>query len=239
LCVNKLSSPPLDRRAGSENSVVKRRSIVIKADVLQRDAEMPAIQAERLLRHARERGIVRARDLRRLRLPTTVLTRLVRDGRLIRRSRGVYTVPEYEPTEHTDLAAVAKRAPTAVICLLSALRFHGLTTQNPFEVWIMIDRKARRPAIEYPQIRVVRASGAALTESANIHEIEGVEVRVTAPAKTVADCFKYRSTVGTDVAIEALRDCWRQRKATMDEIHRAAKTDRVANVMRPYMESLA
>jgi len=158
---------------------------------------MPAIQAERLLRHARECGIVRARDLRQLRIPTAVLTRLIREGRLIRRSRGVYTVPEHEPTEHTDLAAVAKRAPKSVICLLSALRFHGLTTQNPFEVWIMIDRKARQPAIEHPQIRVVRASGAALTAGADVHEIEGVHVRVAAPAKTVADCFKYRSKVVT------------------------------------------
>lgn len=127
---------------------------------------------------------------------------------------------------------------TAVICLLSALRFHELTTQNPFEVWIMIDRKARQPAIEHPPVRVIRASGAALKEGANFHRLEGVLVRVTHPAKTVADCFKYRSKVGTDVAIEALRDCWRQRKATMDEIHRYAKIDRVVNVMRPYMESL-
>jgi predicted transcriptional regulator of viral defense system len=106
-------------------------------------------------------------------------------------------------------------------------------------VWILIDRKARHPAIEHPAIRVTRASGAALSKGIETHEIEGVEVRVTVPAKTVADCFKYRSKVGTDVAVEALRDCWRQRKATMDEIHHYAKTDRVANVMRPYMESLA
>jgi predicted transcriptional regulator of viral defense system len=195
-------------------------------------------QADRLLRHARERGLVRARDLQRLRIPTAVLTRLVREGQLIRRSRGVYTVPEHEPTEHTDLAAVAKRAPKAVICLLSALRFHELTTQNPFEVWIMIDRKARQPAIEHPPVRVIRASGAALREGTDFHRTEGVLVRVTDPAKTVADCFKYRSKVGADVAIEALRDCWRQRKATMDEIHRYAKIDRVVNVMRPYLESL-
>jgi predicted transcriptional regulator of viral defense system len=199
---------------------------------------MPASQAERLLRHTSKSGIVRARDLRQLRIPTAVLTRLVREGRLMRRSRGVYTLPEYEPTEHTDLAAVAKRAPTAVICLLSALRFHGLTTQNPFEVWIMIDRKARRPATERPQIRVVRASGAALAAGADLHQIEGVRVRVTDPAKSVVDCFKYRSKVGTDVAVEALRDCWRQRKASMDEIFRYAKIDRVANLMRPYLESL-
>jgi predicted transcriptional regulator of viral defense system len=197
-----------------------------------------APQAERLLRHARDHGLVRPRDLERLRISRTTLKRLVDEGQLIRRSRGVYTVPEYEPTEHTDLAAVAKRAPKAIVCLLSALRFHELTTQNPFEVWIMIDRTAWRPQIEHPPLRVIRASGAALREGADFHRIEGVLVRVTNPAKTVSDCFKYRSKVGTDVAIEALRDCWRQRKATMDEIHRYAKIDRVVNVMRPYLESL-
>ena len=208
-------------------------------DELQQGARMaPETQAERLVRHARDRGMVRARDLRRLRIPTAVLTRLVREGQLIRRSRGVYTVPEHEPTEHTDLAAVATRAPNAAICLLSALRFHELTTQNPFEVWILIGRKAREPAIEHPPLRVIRASGAALREGINVHQIEGVQVRVTHPAKTVADCFKYRNKVGTDVAIEALRDCWQQRKATMDEIDHYARIDRVANVIRPYLESL-
>lgn len=197
-----------------------------------------APQAERLLRHVREHGFVRPRDMERLRVPRATLKRLVDAGLLVRRSRGVYTVPEHELTENTDLAAIAKRAPKAIICLLSALRFHELTTQNPFEIWIMIGRTAWRPQIAHPPVRVVRASGAALTEGVDVHEIEGVEVRITAPAKTVADCFKYRSKVGTDVAVEALRDCWQQRKATMDEIYRYAKIDRVANVMRPYMESL-
>lgn len=199
---------------------------------------MPTSHSEKLICHALNSGIVRARDLRLLDIPTAILTRLVREGRLIRRSRGIYTLPEHEPTEHTDLAAVAKRATAAVICLLSALRFHELTTQNPFEVWIMIGRKARRPAIAHPPIRVVRASGAALTNGIADYEIEGVAVRVTNPAKTVADCFKYRGKVGADVAIEALRDCWRRRKATMDEIYHFAKIDRVANIMLPYMESL-
>lgn len=195
--------------------------------------------AARLLRFARTHGMVRPRDVDRLDIPRTTLKRLVDDGRLIRRSRGVYTLPEHEPTEHTDLAAVAKRAPRAVICLLSALRYHEITTQNPFEIWIMVERTAWRPRIEHPPVRVVRASGAALTEGVVSQAIEGVQVHITAPGKTVADCFKYRSKVGTDVAVEALRECWRQRKATMDEIHRYAKIDRVANIMRPYMESLA
>jgi len=193
----------------------------------------------RLLRFARTHGLVRPRDVDRLEIPRTTLKRLVDDGRLIRRSRGVYTLPEHEPTENTDLAAVAKRAPRAVICLLSALRYHEITTQNPFEVWIMVERTAWRPRIAHPPVRVIRASGAALTEGVVSQTIEGVQVHITAPGKTVADCFKYRGKVGTDVAVEALRECWRQRKATMDEIHRYAKIDRVANVMRPYMESLA
>jgi predicted transcriptional regulator of viral defense system len=205
---------------------------------MQQGAALPTSHSEKLICHALNSGIVRARDLRLLDIPTAILTRLVREGRLIRRSRGIYTLPEHEPTEHTDLAAVAKRATAAVICLLSALRFHELTTQNPFEVWIMIGRKARRPAIAHPPIRVVRASGAALTNGIADYEIEGVAVRVTNPAKTVADCFKYRGKVGADVAIEALRDCWRRRKATMDEIYHFAKIDRVANIMLPYMESL-
>ncbi len=192
----------------------------------------------RVIRYAQEHGFVRPRDLNRLRVPRMTLKRLVDEGRLIRRARGVYTLPDYDPTEHTDLAAVAKHAPGAIICLLSALRFHEITTQNPFEVWIMVERTAWRPRIEHPPVRVVRASGRALAEGIDKHTIEGTQVRITTPAKTVADCFKYRSKVGTDVAIEALRECWQQRKGTMDEIHRYATIDRVANVMRPYMESL-
>ncbi len=197
-----------------------------------------APQTERLLRHARRHGLVRPRDVERLRISRTALNRLLDANLLIRRSRGVYVTTEHELTENADLAAVAKRAPRAIICLLSALRFHELTTQNPFDIWIMIGRTAWRPRITHPPMRVVRATGAALVSGIELHRIEGVTVRITAPAKTVADCFKYRSKVGTDVAIEALRDCWRQRKATLDEIHRFARVDRVANVMRPYVESL-
>lgn len=200
---------------------------------------MPAeTQSDRLLRYVRDHGLVRPRDLEQLRIARAVLKRLVDQGRLARRARGIYTTPEHEPTENTDLAEVAAKVPKAVICLLSALRFHELTTQNPFEVWIMIDKSAHRPVIEHPPMRVIRASGAPLVSGVDLHEVEGVTLQVTKPSKTVADCFRYRRSVGTDVAIEALRDCWQQRKATMDEIYRYAKTDRVANVMRPYMESL-
>jgi predicted transcriptional regulator of viral defense system len=133
---------------------------------------------------------------------------------------------------------VAKLAPQAVVCLLSALRFHDLTTQSPFDVWIAIDRKAWRPRIDYPPLRVFRFSGAALTEGVETHSIDGVRVRVYSPAKTVADCFKYRNKIGLDVALEALRDTWRSRRATMDDLVRFSRICRVGHVMRPYLDSL-
>jgi predicted transcriptional regulator of viral defense system len=125
------------------------------------------------------------------------------------------------------------------VCLLSALQFHELTTQWPPEVWIAVDRKGAKPTINALPVRVVRFSGAALRAGVEERQIEGVTVRVTNPAKTVADCFKYRNKLGQDVALEALRDCWRKRKATADELWQYAKVCRVAKVMRPYMESLA
>lgn len=195
-------------------------------------------QGDRLLKYVRRHGLVRPCQLHQLGIPRIVLKRLVDLGQLVRWSRGIYATPDHEPTEHTDLAAASARAPKAVICLLSALRFHELTTQNPFEVWIMIGRTAHRPTIEHPPVRIVRASGSALTTGVDTRNIEGITVRITDPAKTVVDCFRYRRMIGTDVAIEALRDCWRQRKATMDELHHYAKIDRVARLIRPYMESL-
>ena len=195
-------------------------------------------QAQRILELVRQKGIVRGAELDRLGIHRMHLKRLVDRGLLVPRSRGVYEAAEPRMSEHDSLIEVAARVPKATLCLLTALRLHGLTTQNPFEVWIMIDRKARKPSIDYPPVRVVRASGRALTEGVEPMKIDGVEIRVTTIAKTVADCFKYRSVVGVDVAIEALRDAWRQKKVRMDDIVAAARTDRVGTVMRPYLESL-
>jgi predicted transcriptional regulator of viral defense system len=125
-----------------------------------------------------------------------------------------------------------------VVCLLTALRYHGLTTQSPAEVWLALPPKAWAPKIDYPKLRLVRFSGAALTRMVEEHTLEGTTVKVYSPAKTVADCFKYRNKAGVDVAIEALRDCFRGRRATMDELWAAAKVCRMSNVMRPYLESL-
>ncbi|MFO7906394.1 MAG: type IV toxin-antitoxin system AbiEi family antitoxin domain-containing protein [Planctomycetota bacterium] len=197
-----------------------------------------ATQAARLLRYVRSHGIVRPRDLESIQVDRRVLKRLFDCGELVRRSRGVYTMPDHEATRHTELAEVCARAPTATVCLISALDFHELTTQIAHAVWIMIDRAARRPKIEQPRIHVVYASGEALEAGLELHEIEGVRVRITGPAKTVADCFKYRAHVGHDVGVEALRDCLGQRKATPAQIYGMAKIDRVTKTVRPYLEAL-
>jgi len=193
---------------------------------------------QKVMSLARKRRIIRPRDLTERGMSRASLQRLVEKGLIRKTGRGLYELADLEPTEHHTLAEAAKRVPRGVICLLSALEFHGLTTQLPPEVWMAIDRKARAPRVDYPPIRVVRFSGAALSEGLDERRIEGVPVRIYGPAKTVADCFKYRNKIGLDVALEGLRECWRRKRATMDELWRLAGVCRVANVMRPYMESL-
>lgn len=187
----------------------------------------------------RKRGILRPRDLTRHGLPADYLWRLHRKENLERVGRGMYTLPDSDLTEHHTLAEAAVRVPRGVICLLSALRFHDLTTQSPFEVWVAIDVKARPPKEAIIPLRIVRFSDKALSAGIETHKIEGVDVKVYGPAKTVADCFKYRNKIGLDVAIEALRDYSRRRRFSADELWEYAKVCRVANVIRPYAEALA
>ena len=163
---------------------------------------------------------------------------MYRQGLLRRAARGVYALVDAPVSEHLSLAIVAKIAPHCVICLLSALRFHGLTTQDPHQIWIAIDNKARRPSLKSPSLRVVRFSGKALTEGIVTHTVEGVPVRIYSAAKTIADCFKYRHKIGIDVAVEALKDALRHKRTTIDEIHQFAKVCRVDRVMRPYLEAI-
>lgn len=195
-------------------------------------------QKERVLALARRKGVLRPRDLDALGIPREHLRRLHARGLLLRPGRGLYVPADARPTENQSLAEACKRAPRGVVCLLSALQFHGLTTQAPFEVWMALGEKAWLPRVDYPPLRIVRFSGPALTTGVEEHPISGVAVKVYNPAKTVADCFKYRHKIGLDVALEALRDCRRRRKATMDELWQAARVCRMANVMRPYLESL-
>jgi len=193
---------------------------------------------ERTMQYARQHGIVRPRDIEAIGVPREYLLRLHRQGRLNRTGRGIYTLPDAAVTERHSYAEVAKRVPEAVLCLLSALAFHEITTQSPASVWIALGKGARKPAIESPSLRVVRLTGASLSEGIEKHPVEGVAVRVYSAAKTVADCFKFRNKIGLDIAIEALKDCLRQRRATVNEIYRYAKICRVSNVIRPYMEAL-
>jgi len=198
-----------------------------------------ATDRDRTLRLARRQQGVTTRELSEAGIHTQVLTRLVADGELERAARGLYRLPEHAVTEHHGLAIAAAAVPHGVVCLLSALQYHSIGTQLPSQVWMAIDRRARRPALRYPPLRIVRYTGAALTDGAESHRVEGREVRVYNVAKTIADCFKYRNKIGLDVALEALREAWRARRFTMEDLERYAAICRVQRVMRPYLETLA
>jgi len=200
---------------------------------------MAQSKAEQVARLVRKAGVFRPRELDRVGIPRQYL-RQAKDRGLVRQvGRGLYVAEGSPVTEHHTLVEAAKRVPHGVVCLLSALRFHGLTTQSPHEVWMAIAHKARRPRANHPPMRIVHFSGDALSYGVGEKKLEGVIVRVFEPAKTVADCFKFRNKIGLGVALEALRDCYRQRKATMDELFIAARVCRVARIMQPYLESLA
>jgi len=194
---------------------------------------------DRVLDLARTRAILRSADVERLGIHTQVLTRLVAEGALERVGPGRYRSPAARITENHGLALTAAAVPRGVVCLLSALVFHGLGTQNPTEVWLAIDRRARAPRVDWPPLRVVRFSGRALTDGVETHEIEGQNLRVYSLPKTIADCFKYRNKVGTDVALEALKDAWNRRRVRMADLDEFARVCRVERVMRPYIEALA
>jgi predicted transcriptional regulator of viral defense system len=193
---------------------------------------------ERILKLVARKGILRPRDLDQVGISREYLNKLYAEGDLDRPSRGLYVLSDAEPTEARALAEACNRIPNGRVCLLSALQFHELTTQAPFEVWLAIGEKARLPKIDYPPIRISRFSSESLAFGVETHKVEGVTIHVYSPAKTVADCFKYRNKIGIDVAIEALRDCWQQNKATMDDLWKAAKVCRMSNVMRAYLEML-
>src|ERR1700675_1716837 len=193
---------------------------------------------DKLLQLAAKRQIVRTNDASELGVPRNYLGRLVRKGILEKVRRGLYTSPEFSGNEHLTLIEAAYQLPKGIVCLLSALRFHNFTTQSPHEVWIAVGQKAWAPKLPSPSIRLVRMSGQALHFGVEEHRIAGTIIRVFNPAKTVADCFKFRNKIGIEVAIEALKESRKTKKATMDEVWAAAKVCRVANVMRPYLESL-
>ncbi len=193
---------------------------------------------KKIIQIVKQLGIVRPRDMDEYGIHRKYIHMLYNQGVLNRIGRGLYTLSETEPSENRSIAEACKRMPSGVVCLLSALRFHDLTTQSPYEIWMAIDNKARSPRELGIPIRIARFSGKVLTSGIERHNIEGVTVRVYNPAKTVADCFKFRNKIGLDVALEALRDCHQSRKCTMDDLWKYAKICRVANIIKPYLESL-
>jgi predicted transcriptional regulator of viral defense system len=200
---------------------------------------MPAAtDRDRTLSLARRKNGVTARDLTGAGIHRQVLTRLVNEGRIERVARGVYRLAEQPITENHGLAVAAATLPQGVVCLLSALQYHGIGTHLPSEVWIALDRRAWRPKRAWPPLRIVRFTGEALTQGIERHTIEGRAVNVYGVAKTLADCFKYRNKIGLDVALEALRDAWRRRRFNMEDLDRYAEICRVQRVMQPYLEAL-
>lgn len=189
---------------------------------------MPAItERERTFKLARRARGVTSRELGDLGIHRQALTRLVARGEIERVARGVYRLSEQPIAENHALAVVAAAVPQGVVCLLSALQYHRIGTQLPSEVWVALDRRAWRPTLTYPPLHIVRYTGEALTAGVQTHRIEGRPVKIYGPAKTLADCFKYRNKIGLDVALEALREAWRARLFTMDEIDRYAAICRV------------
>jgi predicted transcriptional regulator of viral defense system len=201
------------------------------------EADTPSARALAL---ARERGIARARDFSAAGIPLVYLKRLCDEGRLVQLGRGLYQTPELVGSDAAHhLAEAARGVPKGVVCLLSALHYHGLTTQLPHAVWLTIPPKARTPKSPSVLLEIVRADEPAFSAGIEQARIEGVSVPIYGAAKTIADCFKYRRHIGADVAVEALREAVHLRKSTPAEIMHYAAIDRVANVMRPYLEAIA
>ncbi len=203
---------------------------------------MPSLSSPRrsdeLLNLVRQVGVLRSRDLAASGIAREHLRRLVRAGNLKRIERGLYALPDTIVTEQEPLAEVARRVPKGIVCLLSALAFHHLVPQAPDEIWLAIDHDAHPPRATRWPLHIVRFSGQARLFGVEEHQVEGVVIRVYSPAKTVADCFKYRHKLGQDVAILALRETWHARRATISELWEAAQICRVRSVMRPYLEML-
>ncbi len=201
---------------------------------------VPTLQRTPKPRSLPRSGILRASELTALGVSRTAIGRMTEAGALERVGRGLYVPKGAKVTEHHSLAEASKRVPHGIVCLLSALAFHGMGTQSPHEVWLAIDVKARKPAEgEGVPLHIVRFSGRARTFGVEEHVIEGVAVQVTSRAKTVADCFKYREKLGLDVALEALKAYLGKRGRSMDALLEAGAVCRVANVMRPYIEALS
>ena len=198
----------------------------------------PSTQSERILALAKRKTLVSAADVREHGWSSQMLIKLHKDGKLQRVNRGLYALPDAEPTPHRSLAEVCCRVPKGVVCLLSALQFHEIGTQLPHEVWIGVPEGTQTPAVDYPPLRIVRLRGAAYADGIEVAMEEGSAIRVYGIEKTVADCFKFRHKIGLDVALEALKDAWAERKLSADRLGHFARINRVEKVLQPYLEAV-
>lgn len=195
-------------------------------------------QADQVLQLVQERRIVRARELAQMGISPTHLQRLFEQGELARPARGIYTLPHSALDENESLSEVALKVPRGVVCLLSALQFHQIGTQSPHKVWLALPTRTYQPILDWPPLRIVQMAPALLKDGVEEHQLNGVTVRITNPARTVVDCFRFRNKIGLDVALEAAREGWRDRRYTMTQIAYYQRLCRVTSVMRPYMEAI-
>lgn len=195
-------------------------------------------QSDHILELARHRRVLRAADVLAHGCSPQLLLKMHQAGKLHRVARGLYSLPDAEITEHQTALEVCQRVPKAVLCLLSALQFHGIGTQMPHEVWVALPQGTQTPALAYPKLRITRLRGTAYSQGIETVTEHGAPIRVYSVAKTVTDCFKFRNKIGLDVALEALKDAWRTRKITMAEVAYFAKINRVEKVMQPYLEAV-
>lgn len=198
----------------------------------------PATATHRLLKLARQRRLVRAVDALEAGASAQLLIKLHQAGQLIRVARGVYSLPDAPLTEHQSLVEICQRIPKAVICLLSALQFHEIGTQMPHEVWIALPESTQTPTVDYPPLRVVRLRAQAYSEGIETVMDKGAPIQLYGIAKTITDCVKFRNKIGLDVALEALKDTWRRKRVTIDQLTHYARINRVERVMQPYLETL-
>jgi len=217
--------------------LTKRRNLSTITDEMSTQ-KTPVSKLALVQEALRGTAALRTRDLTALGVSREYLRQLCERGVIERVGRGLYRLPDSAVSPQHTMAEATRRVPHGVICLLSALRFHDVTTQAPFEVWMAVDARDRQPRVEGIPLRIMRFSGPALREGIEEHRVEGVPVRVYGLAKTVADCFKYRHKIGLDVALEALREALRARQVSVDDLWRFARVCRVANVMRPYLEAM-
>jgi predicted transcriptional regulator of viral defense system len=195
-------------------------------------------QSQRVLELVAQKGLLRPSDLDRIKIPRIVLTRMVASGQLEKISRGLYRLPNTQNSEHESLLTVATMAPQAVLCLLSALQFHEITTQLPRQIWIAMPRGSHTPTLSYPPIKMIQYTGAAYSEGIESIELDQVKVQVYCIEKTVTDCFKHRNKIGLDVALEALKEAKLKKNFDMNKLWHFAKICRVSNLMRPYLEAM-